>query len=310
MPIRVALALGSGGARGYAHIGVIEELEERGYEIVGIAGASMGAFVGGLYAAGCLDPVRDWALSLTQRDVLRMLDPTFTGPGMVRGGKILGQFSELVGDQLIEDLPIAFTAVAADLTRRKEVWFQRGRLDAAVRASIAIPGVITPVVINGRLLADGGLVNPLPIVPTAAVDADVTVAVSLSEEHLTVAGFPDAPAREEVPAPDEIDPLDAPKPDSELMKTLTRWLGGVRGQLHDDVDPDGLFGDLPAGLRTRDVVDLSLDTLRSVVAKYRLAGYPPDVLVTVPRDACGTLDFHRAGDMIELGRERAQEAFD
>jgi len=302
----VALALGSGGARGYAHIGVIAELEANGYQVVGIAGASMGAMVGGLHAAGQLEPFAEWATSLTQRDVLRMLDPTLTGPGMVRAGKILGKLSELVGETLIEDLPMPFTAVAADLTHRKEVWFQRGRLDAAVRASIAIPGVITPVVINGRLLADGGLVNPLPVVPTAAIDADVTIGVSLSEEHLTASGFPDAPAREEA-----ADAHESTKADSELVRTLGRWLDGIRGQLHDDdAERQGveLFEQLPAGLRTRDVLDLSLDMLRSVVAKYRLAGYPPDVLVTVPRDACGSLDFHRAAELIELGRERTRAA--
>ncbi|MEZ5296859.1 MAG: patatin-like phospholipase family protein [Ilumatobacteraceae bacterium] len=119
-----------------------------------------------------------------------MLDPTLMGPGMVRASKIFGKLGELVGDVLIEDLPIPYTAVAADLTRRKEVWFQRGRLDAAIRASSAIPGVITPVVVNGRLLADGGLVDPLPVVATAGIDADVVVGVALAGEHLSVAGFP------------------------------------------------------------------------------------------------------------------------
>lgn len=301
---RVALALGSGGARGYAHIGVIQELEANGYEIVGIAGSSMGALIGGLHAVDGLDEFADWAVTLTQRDVLRMLDPTLMGPGMVRAAKIFGKLGELVGDVLIEDLPIPFTAVAADLTRRKEVWFQRGRLDAAIRASSAIPGVITPVVVNGRLLADGGLVDPLPVVATAGIDADVVVGVALAGEHLSAAGWPDAPAREEAAAGDE-----EIRPDSELMRTLNRWMGNVRSQLSDtDVADAPAYDPPPAGLKTRDVVDLSLDTLRSVVAKYRLAGYPPDVLITIPRDAGGTLDFHRAAELIALGRERTRAA--
>ncbi|TDT17189.1 NTE family protein [Ilumatobacter fluminis] len=301
---RVALALGSGGARGYAHIGVIQELEEHGFEIVGIAGSSMGALIGGLHAVNGLDEFADWAVTLTQRDVLRMLDPTLMGPGMVRAAKIFGKLGELVGDVLIEDLPIPYTAVAADLTRRKEVWFQRGRLDAAIRASSAIPGVITPVVVNGRLLADGGLVDPLPVVATAGIEADVVVGVGLAGEHLSVAGWPDAPAREEAAVDDE-----EVRPDSELVRTLNRWMGNVRSQLTDTDAADApAYDPPPAGLKTRDVVDLSLDTLRSVVAKYRLAGYPPDVLITIPRDAGGTLDFHRAADLIALGRERTKAA--
>ena len=301
---RVALALGSGGARGYAHIGVIRELEAHGYEVVGIAGSSMGALVGGLHTVGRLDEFADWALTLTQRDVLRMLDPTLMGPGMMRAAKIFAKLGELVGDVVIEDLPIPYTAVAADLTRRREVWFQRGRLDAAIRASSAIPGVITPVVVNGRLLADGGLVDPVPVVATAGIDADVVVGVALSGEHLDVAGWPASPTRDEAAAGEE-----EIRPDSELVRTLNRWMGNVRSQLGDSDAADApAYDPPPAGLRTRDVVDLSLDTLRSVVAKYRLAGYPPDVLVSIPRDAGGTLDFHRAAELIELGREQTRNA--
>jgi NTE family protein len=321
-PTRVALALGSGGARGYAHIGVIEELEERGFRIVGIAGTSMGALVGGLHAAGRLDAYTDWVRTLTQRDVLRLLDPAFLGPGAVRAEKILARVTELVGDTRIEELPVPFTAVATDLSAHKEVWFQRGRLDAAIRASIAIPGLITPVVMNGRLLADGGLTNPIPVVATAAIPADVTVAVALSEEHITTSGWPGTPSPAQTGTLTEAE--EQPDPASgwrnrELMRTLTSWLDNIRGQ---DPDPaqhprhpgddarEPLFETLPPGLRARDVVDLALDTLRSVVAKYRLAGYPPDVLITIPRSACGTMDFHRADEMIALGRDRTREALD
>lgn len=320
---RVALALGSGGARGYAHIGVIQELEARGFRIVGIAGTSMGALVGGLYAAGELDAYTDWVRTLTYRDVIRLLDPAFIGPGAVRGEKILARVTELVGDTAIEDLPIPFTAVATDLTAHKEVWFQRGRLDAAIRASIAIPGLITPVVMHGRLLADGGLMNPMPVMATAAIPADVTVAVALSEEHETPGGWPAAPERSLAGTITE----PAEEPDAatawgniELMSALTSWLDNIRGmapeeaggqevegKVADVVGP--LFESLPAALRTRDVLELALDTLRSVVARYRLAGYPPDVLITIPRDACGAMDFHRAEELIALGRERTRASF-
>ena len=317
---RVALALGSGGARGYAHIGVIRELESRGYEIVGIAGTSMGAVVGGLYAAGRLDAYTDWVQALTQADVLRLLDPTLLAPGMVRAEKILARVTDLVGSTTIETLPIPFTAVATDLGARKEVWFQRGRLDAAIRASIAMPGLITPVVMDGRLLADGGLLNPLPVLATAAIPADITVGVSLSDD-LCAAGGPGIALRGRTgtltEAGEQPEPANSTS-DRELMRSLKRWLAEIRGQPRHDSDtgeagdelPESPFEPLPPGLRTRDVLDLALDTLRSVVAKYRLAGYPPDVLITIPEDTCGALDFHKAAEMIELGRERARKVLD
>src|SRR5580700_5924597 len=177
---RVALALGSGGARGYAHIGVIHELQDRGYQIVGIAGSSMGALVGGLQAADRLDEFADWARSLTQRAILRLLDPSIMAAGVLRAEKILDAVRDILGDVCIEQLPIPYTAVATDLLTGKSVWLQRGPVDEAIRASIAIPGVIAPHVIDGRLLADGGILDPLPMAPIAAVNADLTIAVSLS----------------------------------------------------------------------------------------------------------------------------------
>ena len=309
MKTRVALALGGGGARGYAHIGVIEELTEQGFEIVGIAGTSMGALVGGLHAAGGLPAYTEWARSLTQRDVLRLLDPTISGPGMVRAEKVIAKVTELVGNTLIEDLPVPFTAVATDLTERKEVWFQRGRLDTSIRASIAIPGVMWPVVVGGRLLADGGLMNPVPVVATASMAADVTIAVSLSEDLMTPGGWPTStePARIEV--------SDTTKSESELARSLRSWLDNIRGETPEDsADEEGSQDQSlerpPAGLRTRDVLDLSLDTMRSVMARYRLAGYPPDVLITIPHSTSGMLEFHRAGELIAIGRERTRQALE
>ena len=306
---RVALALGGGGARGYAHIGVIEELTERGFDIVGIAGTSMGALVGGLHATGTLPAYAEWARALTQRDVLRLLDPTISGPGMLRADKILATVTELVGETLIEDLPIPFTAVATDLTARKEIWFQRGRLDTAIRASIAIPGVMWPVVVGGRLLADGGLMNPVPVVATAAMAADVTIAVSLSDELIASEGWPD-------PEPSLLEAIDNPaKSESELARSLRTWLDNIRGQAGEEAVPDEPvpeqeFERPPAGLRTRDVLDLSLDTMRSVMGRYRLAGYPPDVMITIPRSTGGTMEFHRAQEFIAAGRERTRQALE
>lgn len=320
-PTRVALALGGGGARGYAHIGVIQVLQERGYEIVSIAGSSMGAVVGGLHAAGRLGPYTDWVCTLTQRDVWRLLDPSFKAPGIIRAEKVLAQVSELLGDVVIEELPVPFTAVATDLLAGKEVWFQHGPAAPAIRASFALPSFISPVVLNGRLLADGGLLNPVPVAPTAAAPADVTVAVSLSEVHLTYAGA--APAQESAEPGLTEGALDhsrgtvAHMLEGELMRAISGWFAGGRGSSAADDEEevaeqldDGGFGALPPGLRTLDVMQLSLAALQRMLTRYQLAGYPPDLLITVPKGSCRTLDFHRANEMIALGRERAEEALD
>ncbi len=316
-PTRVALALGSGGARGYAHIGVIEALEERGYDIVGIAGTSMGAVVGGLHAAGRLPAYTDWVSDLNHRDVLRLLDPSIKGPGVIRADKILARVSELLGGARIEELAIPFTAVATDLLAHKEVWFQQGPVDVAIRASIALPSIITPVVLNGRLLADGGLMNPLPIAPTASSDADATVAVSLAGEPAGQSGrLPVRESSEARPVEEWLERFRrtaAQVLDRDVVRLVTSKFGAGRsttpGSASEEVVEE-VFGDLPPGLRTLDVMELSLDTLQSVVARYRLAGYPPDLLITVPKSACRTIDFHKAPEMIALGRKLAFEALD
>jgi NTE family protein len=313
----VALALGSGGARGYAHIGAIQVLVERGYEVVSVAGTSMGALVGGLHAAGQLEAYTDWVTGLSQRDVLRLLDPSLKAPGAIRADKILSRVSELLGGVRIEDLPVSYTAVATDLLARKEVWFQEGPLDAAIRASIALPSIITPVMLNGRLLVDGGMLNPLPIAPTAAANADLTVGVALSGDNAEQPGR--SPAHESA----EARPIEewverfrrtaAQVLDRDLVRLVAGRLAGGRsttpGSASEEVEEE-VFGTLPPGLRTLDVMELSLDAMQSLVARYRLAGYPPDLLVTVPKNACRTLDFHKAGEMIALGRELTEAALD
>lgn len=333
-PTRVALALGSGGARGYAHIGVIQVLEERGAEIVSIAGSSMGAVVGGLHAAGQLDAYSAWVQNLRQRDIVRLLDVSLSAPGAIRAEKVLARVRELLGGARIEDLPVPFTAVATDLFARKEVWFQEGPLDAAIRASIAIPGVITPVMLNGRLLADGGVTNPVPLAPTSSARADVTIAVSLGgESRNPPSGSPVEESAEPRPIEEWADRFRAGASqllDREVVRSLLGRFGASSGPVPveemsplDEVGPlDGTvidgstdpgadaFGALPAGLGKFDMMYQSLDAMQSVLTRYRLAGYPPDVLVSIPRDACRSLDFHRAVEMIELGRRTAEEALD
>jgi len=315
-PTRAALALGSGGARGYAHIGAIQVLEEQGIEIVSVAGSSMGALVGGLYAAGKLDGYTEWVLSLTEFDVLRLLDVSLSAPGVIRAEKIFARVRELVDGALIEDLRVPFTAVATDLFARKAVWFQRGPVDVAVRASIAMPGVFTPVMLNGRLLVDGGLMDPVPIAPTASARADATIAIDLGGERTGVQdGAPARETSEERPVNEWIERFRRGASfllDREMVRSMMSRFGGTPSSALEEPGPS--IGEsleaLPAGLTKFDVMNQSLETMQSVLTRYRMAGNPPDVLVTIPKDACRTLDFHRASEMIELGRTLTIEALD
>jgi NTE family protein len=175
----LSLVLGSGGARGYAHIGVIEELLAQGYEIGSVSGSSMGALIGGLYASGKLEEYKEWVLGLDLLDVAKLIDFSFTRTGMIRGDKVFAVMETMIGNVMIEDLPIPFTAVATDLMKQKEVWMQKGKLVDAIRASIAIPTIFTPKQMGERHLVDGGVLNPLPIAPTVADDTDLTIAVNL-----------------------------------------------------------------------------------------------------------------------------------
>jgi NTE family protein len=179
-PTTVSLVLGSGGARGLAHIGVIQWLTENGYEIRSISGSSMGALVGGIHANRKLEVYAEWVLALERMHVLRLLDPTIGNAGLFKGERIIGVLRELVGDSDIESLPISFTAVATDLDSGEEVWLRHGNLFDAIRASMATPLVFTPFRHGDRLLVDGAVVNPVPIAPTLADATDLTVAVDLS----------------------------------------------------------------------------------------------------------------------------------
>lgn len=315
--MRVALALGSGGARGYAHIGVINELNERGHEIVGIAGSSMGSLVGGLEAAGKLDEFALWASSLTQRAVLRLLDPSITSAGVLRAEKILDAVRDILGEITIEELPIPYTSVATDLITGKSVWMQRGPVDDAIRASIAIPGIIVPHVLDGRLLADGGILDPLPMAPIAAVNADVTIAVSLSGDD------PEAQRRQRDSRPPTADWLNRMwRSSSSLLDTkaarslletptgravLGRFVAGDDDALEDAEIPS--VADIPK-LGGFEVMYRVIDIAQAALARHILAAYPPDLLIEVPRTVCRSLDFHRANEVIEIGQELASAALD
>ncbi|WP_415891871.1 patatin-like phospholipase family protein [Neptuniibacter sp. PT8_73] len=278
----VSLVLGSGGARGYAHIGAIEEIERRGYEIVSISGSSMGALVGGMHAAGKLIEYKEWVTSLNWMRVVRLLDFTLSR-GAIRGDKIFVQLAEILGSPNIEDFEIDYTAVAADIAHQKEVWYQKGSLLDAIRASVAVPGLFTPVVKEGRVLVDGGILNPLPIIPVVAAQADLIIAVDLntgdsSHSHLQL---PSNQYLKRSGMSDEWHMPDASSTD-ESEEELAEEATEIGGRM--------------------DVLLNSVEVMQASLAEYKIAGYPPDLLVRIPKDLCSFYEFHRAAEAIEYGR--------
>lgn len=314
---KVALILGSGGARGYAHIGVIDALEARGYEVIAIAGCSMGALVGGVYAAGKLEEYRDWVCQLDYLDVLKLVDVTWSPMGAMRANKVMQKLESLIGDTLIEDLAIPLTTVATDLVRQREVWFQDGALLQAIRASIAVPGVITPVHLGDQVLVDGGLLNPLPIMPViAAHEADLVLAVNVTAhtpQPVTLESL--LPATADVAKAGAVSSdgteNNAEDDDSsswvddvrETTQRLWKGLGNFGGEDDADAEERGKrdWGKL-------DMVMESFDITQAALAKYKVAGYPPDILIEVPKTVCSAYEFHRAKELIQLGQMLTDEA--
>jgi NTE family protein len=279
----VALALGAGGAKGLAHIGAIEEIEAQGYQIVSIAGTSMGALIGGVYAMGKLDVYRDWAVTLARFDVFKLLDWTFSGGGLIKGERIIGTLRELIGDICIEELPLAFTAVATDLDREREVWLTRGSLFDAIRASIAIPTVFRPHTIDGRRLVDGALLNPVPVTPLIRDAADYLFAVSMDG------------LAQKTPAT-----IVADNPSEE--SGFTHRIGGFIGRLLPSSEGK------PREPGAWDLLNQSMDLMQANLSRLRLAAYEPDLLIQLPRNVATAYEFYRAGELIEHGRAQAREA--
>lgn len=297
----IAVVLGAGGARGLAHIGVLEVLQERGYNIVAVAGSSMGALIGGVFAAGKLSTYADWARTLDKTRVFRLLDFGLGIPGLIRGEKLIGVLRELIGDLKMEALPIRYTAVATDLEAQREVWLDRGPLFDAIRASIAIPGIFTPQPWNGRDLMDGGLLAPIPIAATRFAMADRVVAVDVNArtvEGLTAPGDPEPDHEAEATAP-----VIAAEDAGSLRERIANFFEGWAQKTPAPAPPPSAPGML-------DLMARSIDTMQAALSRLQLALDPPDLLIRVPRDACDFYEFWRAEELIALGREAAERALD
>jgi NTE family protein len=283
MKQKVSLVLSGGGARGIAHIGAIEELEKQGFEIVSVSGTSMGAVVGGVYALGKLEVYKNWLYTLDKLKVFSLVDFTFSTQGLVKGDKLLNTIREFIPDANIEDLPIPYAAVAADIINKKEVVFTTGSIFDAIRASMAIPTIFTPVKTEDGLLIDGGVINNMPIDHVKRIPGDILVAVDVN------AGIP------------------ADKPNSAKSETVEKQsvyqqkIKDFYAQLHKIapfLHQEEKFGYFNVINKT-----LSLMTYRNT--QVSLDKHPPEILISVSRDCCSTYDFYKAEEMVETGRRAA-----
>ncbi|MFZ0932572.1 MAG: patatin-like phospholipase family protein [Syntrophobacteraceae bacterium] len=280
----VSLVLGSGGARGLAHIGVIHWLEENDYKIHSIAGSSIGALIGGIYAAGKLDEFEQWVRSITKVNIVALLDLSWEKSGLVRGDKLINTLINLVGDRLIENLPISYTAIATDIKGQKEIWIKSGPLFDAIRASFSIPLLFTPFKYKGVVLVDGGVLNPVPIAPTCGDETQMTIAVNLG-----------GPAE----SPEKLSAIRAaPKfSSSSFHEKINRFINRLQQSVTNSGRDWGAY----------DVAIQAFEAMQSTIARQKLAAYPPDIVIEIPRNACQTLEYDRAPEMIELGYRRAKD---
>jgi NTE family protein len=292
-PVRpsIGLALGGGAARGFAHIGVMNTLLAHGIVPDVIVGTSIGAVVGGCYASQQLGNLEAWARKLTVRGVLGYLDINLSGSGLIRGGHLAKQLDASIGGVRIDDLSTRFAAIATEFNTGHEIWLTRGRLGEALRASYALPGIFPPVLIGGRWLVDGALVNPVPVSAARALGARLVIAVNLNADLFGRGTIISSHGSDE----QDEQPVEAPKPAGFRRifaeRSLRRQVLGRRGR---------------PGIPT--VMVEAFNVMQDRITRARLAGDPPDVLVSPRLGQVGWFDFHRATDAIAIGAEATQKA--
>ncbi len=282
---KIGLALGSGSARGWAHIGVIRALEEEGIKPDIVTGCSIGSLVGAAYASGQLDTLQQWVSTLSFIDVVRLLDVKMSG-GLIEGASLMGSFSDKIAQLNIEELPIPYAAVATDLNNGREIWLQNGPLPDAVRASIALPGLFSPVEMNNHWLVDGGLTNPVPVSLCRAMGAEVIIAVNLNSDiigkHLREKKGTIQHEERDLFA-QMLDRVN----DSLKDTRMSQWLKGLEQQRENP----GLF----------EVMASAINIMQDRITKSRMAGDPPDVLLSPRLGELGLLEFDRAEEAIAEG---------
>jgi len=281
----VRLVLGSGGARGMAHIGVIEELIARGYTIKEVAGSSMGAVVGGIFCAGYLTEYKHWLHTLSKLDVFRLLDFTLSSQGFVKGERVFRAMEAFLGDSDIENFAIPFTAVASDITRRKEIHYNSGSLFKALRSSMAIPTVFKPVNIAQSQIVDGGVLNPLPLNVVSKHEGEIIVAVNLNSD-VSTGQLPRVEENKEKAAY------------LRMLNTFRSQILKIDSTAEDNIERLGWF----------DLLTKSYELTQDRLTELMIQIHQPDIVVNVSRDACGVFEFYRAMEIIECGRRALDKA--
>ncbi|MBR0715086.1 patatin-like phospholipase family protein [Bradyrhizobium liaoningense] len=293
----IGLALGGGAARGFAHIGILRTLLANGIVPNVVVGTSIGAVVGGAYAAGHLDALEEWAHSLRGvRNILGYLDIRLNGSGLIGGEKLASRLEQAIGPTLIEDLPVKYAGVATEVRTGHEIWLTRGRLVDAMRASYALPGIFSPVLIGDRWLVDGALVNPVPVSAARALGAEIVIAANLSSDifthSTTIYSHGTMPGAAEPVAEDASTKRRFPKFFSPERTVKREFFGG---------------GGRP-GISS--VMVDAFNIMQDRITRARLAGDPPDMLITPRVGQIGWFDFHRADDLIAFGTRAAERAID
>lgn len=289
----IGLALGSGSARGWAHIGVIQALADMDIEPDVVAGSSVGAFIGAAYASNQIDAMEEWACSLGWKDIINYIDLTVVGGGFIQGEKLLEMARSYVQVETIEELPRRFAAVATDLHNGREVWFQQGPLLDVVRASVALPGVFTPVRIESRWLVDGGLSNPVPVSLCRALGADAVIAVNLNEDIVGKHMRDHDKSKKTVSEDNATDAALWQRISSQLKNTLFN---------HKEALLAHLFGENINSPGMLDVVASSINIMQDRITRSRMAGDPPDILLTPRLSQLGLMEFDQARMAIDEGR--------
>ena len=291
----VSLVLSGGGARGIAHIGVIEELERRGYEIASVTGTSMGALVGGVYADGAMDAFKDWMVTLDKRKVFSLVDFTLRRSGLVKGDKVFNKMKDFIPDTPIEDLRIPYAAVAVDLINNGEVVFREGSLFDAIRASVSIPTVLTPIKTTDGLLVDGGVLNNIPISHAPRVPGDLLVVVNVN-------------ARIPVQRPD-ISKEEDEKQKRAYRKKIEEFKSQLR-KIRPNTPVEKNTQSHDEKMSFFNLIDKTISVMTYHMAQMSLNSFSPDVLIEVSRDSCGTYDFFKAGEMVEMGKAATIKALE
>lgn len=296
----VSLALGSGGARGLAHIGVIEVLNDEGFDIANIAGSSMGACVGGIYCAGKMEVFRDWILKINKRETFRLMDFTMSTQGILKGQKVLDHLKTMLGEIRIEDFDIPYTAVATDVSTKEEIWMRHGDLYNVIRASSSVPTLMMPTKLGERVLVDGGVLNPLPIEPLMPAKTDLVIAVNI---NANAAGHQRS---REVKLSDELDRI-LEQSEAESRAYSGRMVNTVKGWLR--------MGSSVTTDKTQDktlsylgMLNKSYDFMQDRLCEQSIEIHRPDIVVNIPRSVGTTLEFYRASEMVEEGRTAAKKA--